>query len=119
MDLVQNGHVIALGMMTDFVSDEFAEMIVRGLSFLSGQETPYLIHCTEGKDRTGFASMIVEMLMGASEEEIVSEYLLSYMNYYHLDMEADAEKLGMIAEKNVRKMLLIVTSLENSADINQ
>ena len=117
MDLVQNGHVIALGMMVDFASDEFAEIIVKGLTFLSGQETPYLIHCTEGKDRAGFGSMIVEMLMGASEEEIMSDYLISYLNYYHLDPEADAEKLGMIAEKNVRKMLLIVAGLENSADL--
>lgn len=117
MELVQNGHVIALGMPVSFDSDEFAEMIVKGLSFLSGQETPYLIHCTEGKDRAGFGSMIVEMLMGASEEEIVSDYLISYLNYYHLDPEADAEKLEMIADKNVRQMLLTVAHLENSADL--
>ena len=117
MDLVQNGHVITLGMPVDFASDEFAEAIVKGLTFLSGQDTPYLIHCTEGKDRAGFGSMIVEMLMGASEEEIVADYLISYQNYYHLDPETDAEKLMMIADKNVRKMLLIVANLENSADL--
>lgn len=59
-DLAQNGHVIALGMSINFASDGFAEMIVKGLTFLSGQETPYLIHCTEGKDRAGFGSMIAE-----------------------------------------------------------
>ena len=117
MDLVQNGHVVALSMPISFASDELAEKIVIGLTFLSGQETPYLIHCTEGKDRAGFGSMIVEMLMGASEEEIVSDYLSSYQNYYHLDPEADAEKLEMIAEKNVRQMLLTVAGLENSADL--
>ena len=116
-DLAQNGHVIVLGMPINFASDGFAEMIVKGLTFLSGQETPYLIHCTEGKDRAGFGSMIVEMLMGASEEEIVSDYLISYLNYYHLDAEADAEKLENIAEKNIRKMLLTVARLENSADL--
>ena len=117
LDLFKNGHVIALGLPINFASDEFAELIAKGLTFLSGQETPYLIHCTEGKDRAGFGAMIVEMLMGASEEEIVADYLISYLNYYHLDPEADAEKLEMIAEKNVIQMLLTVAHPENSADL--
>lgn len=117
LDLFQNGHVIALGMPINFASNEFAEMIVKGLTFLSGQETPYLLHCTEGKDRAGFGSMIIEMLMGASETEIVDDYLLSYLNYYHLDTEDDAEKLGMIAEKNIREMLRAVAYLEKGADL--
>ena len=117
MELVQSGHVIALGMPVNFASDEFAEYIVKGLTFLSSQDTPYLIHCTEGKDRAGFGSMIVEMLMGASEEEIVADYLVSYLNYYHLDKDADAEKLEMIAEKNVREMIRAVAGLEKGANL--
>ena len=117
MDLYQNGHVIVLGMPIDFASDEFAEYIVKGLSFLSGQETPFLIHCAEGKDRAGFGSMILEALMGASEEEIVADYLISYENYYHLDPDADAEKLEMIADRNVREMLRAVTGLEKGASL--
>ncbi len=117
LDLVQNGHVIALNMPVNYASDEFADKVVEGLTFLSGQETPYLIHCIEGKDRAGFGSMIVEMLMGASEEEVVADYLLSYLNYYHLDPEADAEKLEMIAEKNVREMIRAVACLEKGADL--
>ena len=115
MDLAENGRVIALGMPINFASDEFAESIVKGLTFLSGQETPFLIHCTEGKDRAGFGSMILEALMGATEEEIVADYLTSFRNYYHLDPEADAAKLEMIAEKNVREMLRTVAGLEKGA----
>ena len=117
LDLVQSGHVIALGMPINFASDEFAEYIVKGLTFLSNQETPYLIHCTEGKDRAGFGCMIVEMLMGASEEEVVADYLISYLNYYHLDNEADAEKLEMIAEKNIREMIRTVAGPEKGANL--
>ena len=117
LNLFQNGHVIALGMAINFAADEFAEDIIKGLTFLSGQEPPYLIHCAEGKDRAGFGSMIVEMLMGASEEEIVSDYLVSYVNYYHLDLESDAEKLDMIAERNIREMLRAVAGLEKGADL--
>ncbi len=117
LELAENGHVIALGMPINFASDEFAEDIVKGLTFLSGEDTPYLIHCTEGKDRAGFGSMIVEMLMGASEEEITEDYLASYLNYYHLDKEANAEKLAMIAEKNIRVMIRTVAGLEKGADL--
>ena len=117
MDLVRNGHVIALGMRINFTSDEFAESIVKGLTFLSGQEPPFLVHCNEGKDRAGFGSMILEALMGASEEEIVADYMTSYTNYYHLDPVADAEKTDMIAEKNVREMLRAVAGLEKGASL--
>ena len=117
LDLVQGGHVIALGMPINFASDEFAEYIVKGLAFLSSQETPYLIHCTEGKDRAGFGAMIVEMLMGAAEEEIIQDYLVSYLNYYHLDPENDAEKLDMIAAKNIREMIRTVAGLEKGAPL--
>ncbi|MBO4367321.1 MAG: tyrosine-protein phosphatase [Clostridia bacterium] len=117
MDLYRSGHVIALGMPILFTTGAFAESIVKGLTFLSGEETPFLVHCTEGKDRAGFGSMILEALMGASEEEIVSDYLASYINYYHLDPAEDAEKLEMIAEKNVREMLRAVAGLEKGASL--
>lgn len=117
MGLADNGHVIALGLPINFASDDFAESIAKGLTFLAGQETPFLVHCTEGKDRAGFGSMILSALMGATEEEIVSDYLISYLNYYHLDGEADAEKLSMIADKNVREMLRTVAGLEKGADL--
>lgn len=116
--LVLEGRVIALGMPINFTSDEFAEDIVKGLSFLAGQETPYLVHCTEGKDRAGFGSMILEALMGATEEEIVDDYLTSYENYYHLNREENADQLNMIADKNIRVMLRTVAGLEKDADLS-
>lgn len=115
--LYEAGSVIALGMPVNFASEEFAGGIVAGLTFLSGHETPYLVHCTEGKDRAGFASMILEALMGASLDEIVADYMLSYENYYHLDPVDDAEKYDMIAEKNVKEMLRAVAGLEKGAPL--
>ncbi len=117
LDLFNNGHVIALGMPINFTSDDFGESIVEGLTFLSGQETPFLIHCTEGRDRAGFTSMLLEALMGATEEEIVRDYLTSYVNYYHLDPVADAEKMETIADKHVREMLRSVAGLEKGASL--
>ena len=117
MDLVRNGHVIALGMPIDFSSDAFAKGMVRGLTFLAGQEPPYLVHCTESKDRAGLCLMLLEALMGASEEEITEDYLASYINYYHLDPDRDAPLLEVIAEKNVLRMLRTLAGTGENGDL--
>ena len=113
--LCEGGKVIALGMPVNFSSDEFAEGIVKGLTFLSENDAPFLVHCTEGKDRAGFASMLIEALMGASEEEIVRDYMLSYVNYY--GVEEGSEKYDMIAEKNIMEMLRSLAGLEKGASL--
>ena len=114
-NLYASGKVIALGLPINFTSDEFGEGIVRGLVFLSENEGPYLVHCTEGKDRAGFASMTLEMLMNASLEEIIADYMLSYANYY--GVEPGTEKYQMIAEKNIMEMLRAVAGLEKGATL--
>jgi len=50
--------------------------------FIIANDGPYLIHCTEGKDRAGFVSAVLEALMGADLQEIVADYMKSYENYY-------------------------------------
>jgi len=37
----------------------------------------FIFHCTEGKDRTGIAAMLIELALGREEKEIRREYLLS------------------------------------------
>ena len=113
--LVDGGHVIALGMPVNYSSDEFAAGVVKGLTFLSTQEAPYLVHCTEGKDRAGFTSMLLAALMGATQEEIIADYMTSYVNYYGIDPVAEADKYNMIAQKNVVDMLRTVCDLEKDA----
>ncbi len=113
--LYEDGQVILLGLGVDFTSEEFARSVVAGLKFLAGQEPPYLVHCTEGKDRAGFASMLLEALMGADEEEIVSDYMLSFTNYY--GTEPGSKQYELIADKNIREMLRFVAGLEKGASL--
>lgn len=47
---------------------------------LEAQGQPLLVHCTAGKDRTGFAAAITLRMLGVSMENIVEDYLLS--NHY-------------------------------------
>lgn len=118
MSLYNEGNVILLASPINFTSDEFAEGIVKGLTFLAQHEPPYLVHCTEGKDRAGFTSMILEALAGASDDEIVEDYMQSYVNYYHIDPEKDAEKYDMIAIKNIFEMLKTITGLSTEEIVN-
>lgn len=74
--------VIALDMGTDYTKRTFRSKLKKGLTYLSKHEGPYLIHCTEGKDRCGFVSALLECLMGASADEVASDYMVSYYNYY-------------------------------------
>jgi protein-tyrosine phosphatase len=38
---------------------------------------PALVHCTTGKDRTGWAVATLLLLLGVSEEDVMAEYMLS------------------------------------------
>jgi protein tyrosine/serine phosphatase len=115
-NLYESGRVIALGLPVNFKSPDFAAGIVRGLTFLSEQEPPYLVHCNEGKDRAGFALMVLEALMGASAEEIYADYMLSYQNYYGI--EPGTERYDLILENNGMKMLPVIAGTDHPEDVD-
>ena len=48
-----------------------------------------LIHCSLGRDRTGIISAIIQKAMGATDEEIISEYALSASNLEPLKLDGD------------------------------
>ncbi len=84
-DMYNNNHVILLDMDVDYSSQDFGEKLAKGFVFISKNEGPYLIHCNEGKDRAGFASVIIEALMNSTLEEIKADYMMSYANYYGVE----------------------------------
>lgn len=73
---------VALNMGHDYPSEAFLEDMRNGLDFLSERPGPYLIHGTEGVQRTGYMCMVLEALMGASKEELLEDYLRSYEEYH-------------------------------------
>src|SRR5699024_9182094 len=89
-----------------------------GLRFLNNNEGPYLIHCTEGKDRAGFVSALLECLMGASLDEVVADYMTTYENYYRV--EKGSEQHASIAESNILASLTtVICGLEKGSDISK
>ncbi len=112
--LFEKGNVLSLNMSMDFRSDDFANKLIDGFTFIAQNEGPYLIHCNEGKDRTGFACMLIEMLMGADLNSIIEDYMLSYENYYGITFSTDGNKYQLILEQNLMEMLCFVTNVSET-----
>lgn len=51
--------------------------IAEVLKLIATADGPVLVHCTEGKDRTGWISAILQLVAGADREQVVAEYLKS------------------------------------------
>ncbi|KAF9354802.1 hypothetical protein BGX26_007349 [Mortierella sp. AD094] len=47
------------------------------LDHIVNKRTPFIVHCTAGKDRTGVVCALLQMICGVDEEEIAWEYELT------------------------------------------
>ncbi|MBO4885396.1 MAG: tyrosine-protein phosphatase [Clostridia bacterium] len=106
--------VIPLNLGVDFSAADFQSGLADGMRFFASHEGPYLVHCNEGKDRAGFVSAILECLMGASADEIVADYMVTYFNYY--GVEEDSEQYEAIVRSNIAKTLAAAFGVESIWD---
>ena len=107
--LYREGKVILAPVNMNYSSENFRDRLVTGLKAMACSSGPYLIHCTEGKDRTGFACMLLEALAECSFDEIIEDYMLTYEYYYGVSKDNDPEKYGLIARYNIISMLCFLT----------
>jgi len=96
--LGEAGHIINLNMGVDLLSPDFARKLRLGFLFMIENEPPYLVHCVEGKDRAGIVSALLAAIMNGEVEDIYRDYIVSYINYYHV-------KPGTPAYAAVRKII--------------
>ena len=69
---------------------------------------PLLYHCTAGKDRTGFATLLLLAALGVNRQTIIEDYLLTndYLNkFFCKEMEAISAKNGFDLE-SVKPILI-------------
>ena len=105
LSLYSSGNVLPIALNMNFTSKEFKTKIAAGLAAMAEKEGPYLIHCTEGKDRTGFVCMLIEALAGATYEEIVGDYMITYDNYYQINETLDRARYDVIVENVLDPMI--------------
>jgi protein tyrosine/serine phosphatase len=94
---------LALNMEMSFFTEDFREKLARGLRFLGSHQGPYAVHCTEGKDRTGIVAALLECFMGANWEEVKSDYMKTFYNYFGITPDEAAYR--EIAEDNIATSL--------------
>lgn len=106
--LYESGAVSALDLNANYRSDKYAQKLVAGLKDMIKHDGPYLTHCMEGKDRTGFTCALLEGLCGATYEEMRDDYMITYDNYYGINEKNDKARYDSIVEVKFNDIALCV-----------
>ncbi len=103
----------------DFTAAEYGEAMKAVVRFMVANEGPYLIHCKEGKDRTGVVCAVFESLMGANYTEVCADYMKTYLNFYGI--EAGSETYRIVKERTFDKTLSTLFGVEtlSKADLSK
>jgi protein-tyrosine phosphatase len=82
------------------------------------QETPLVVNCSAGQDRTGFASAVVLSVLGVPRDTIIEDYHLS-TQFRRPDLEAGDVDLEEAAKTNgFAAMMLQFSGDEGAAEAN-
>ena len=87
----------------DYESDAFASKVKDCVLFLLNNDGPFLVHCKEGKDRTGIFCAILSCFLGAGANEIERDYMITYSNFYFVG--PDDAAYHVILKENLVKTL--------------
>ena len=96
----------------------FGEKLVNGLKAMSEHDGPYLVHCVEGKDRTGYVIMVLSALSGATYQEMVDDYMITYDNYYNINKQNESSKYNTIKKRNIDMFLRYISDNEDNLDVD-
>ncbi len=113
--LWEGGHVILCPLKADPTADDFNNRLVEALKELPSHEGPYVVHCLEGKDRTGYVCALLEGLCGASYDEIVADYLKTYENYYIITPEKDRDVCNALISLRLHMCLTYYAGVDDEA----
>ena len=115
--LLDNDRVCLMAMSAAYEGAAYQSALVKGLnSALEHNATKILFHCTEGKDRTGFVGVVLESLCGASYEEMLYDYMVTYDNYYSLTEASDKTAYDYIAELKFNDMINYLLTFDSSLE---
>lgn len=83
-ELVAAGHRLTGADVTAHMQDTYRGFVRHNtrrfaefFEYLLASDEPTVFHCTAGKDRTGFAAALLLKAVGATDEEVMSDYLLT------------------------------------------
>jgi len=108
-------HIVGLGSNADYLDSPFMDKLSHAVRQMLVMPAPYLIHCNEGKDRTGFYFLLLEALCGATIEEMKIDYMQTFENLYH--QQRGSEQYELTWQKNGYRMLYLIAHPETWGDV--
>ena len=116
--LNKNGDVLIVGLNVNPASESFRKQLSETIYEMVHREGPYLINCTEGKDRTGYAASLLEALAGSTYEEIRTDYLKTYEYFYNITEENSPESVQAAIDASFDPIMEIMFCTEEGDDIH-
>ena len=71
----------------------------------------------EGKDRTGYVCALLEGLCGATYDEIVADYLITYNNSYKITPEKDRDLCNTLVSLRLNTCLMFYAGVNDEAQL--
>lgn len=116
MDLYDDGKVALLSLTSSYRTAKYGEDLVTGLNTMSQNEGPYYIHCTEGKDRTGFVCILIECIANCTYDEMEYDYMVTYYNYYGIAKTSNHKTYAAVERAKFQDMMLWLGNIESESD---
>ena len=110
--------VLPLAMSVNIQSEGYKAAVATAMRAVLTEDGSFLIHCTEGKDRTGFVCLLVEALAGASRDELETDYMTTYANYYGFTEQSDPEKYAAVKNIKFDDMLVSLCGTESVTELS-
>ena len=114
-NLLDDDKVVLLGMAAAYKNDDFAAKMKIMFETILNNDGPYYIHCLEGKDRTGYVCMVIEALCGATYDELIDDYFITYHNYYGI--EKGSNKYEVIKSMHIDEMIRYVFDFDEDTNL--
>ena len=115
--LWEGGNTILCPLTADPTSEDNNAKLIEALKQLPSYPAPYVVHCQEGKDRTGYVCALLEGLCGATYEEMVADNLLSYKNFYNITPEKDYDICKSLLTLRLHICLMYYTGVYEEAQL--
>lgn len=115
--LWEDGNVILCPLKADPTADDYNNKLIAALKEMATRPAPYIVHCMEGKDRTGYVCALLEGLCGATYEEIVADYLVTYDNYYRITPERAPELCQTLVSLRLNTCLMYYAGVNDESQL--
>ena len=115
--LFDEGKVYADKINNNYYYDKTVATIRDTMLQVANSEAPFYIHCNEGKDRTGFICLVLEALCAGNQEEIASDYMESYTNFYNV--QPGTEKYELVKKLTFDRIVYVLDDPERVKSIDK